>query len=74
MILFFDRKNNSLTLDNSINDKSLIDIKSEESGSESSRRWKREIKDIIIKEDVKEKKMKKLMILEEELELLIAKK
>ena len=56
MILFFDRKNNSLTLDNSINDKSLIDIKSEESGSESSRRWKREIKDIITKEDVKEKK------------------
>ena len=50
------------------------DIKSEESGSESSRRWKREIKDIITKEDVKEKKMKKLMILEEELELLIAKK
>ena len=38
MILFFDRKNNSLTLDNSINDKSLMDIKSEESGSESSRR------------------------------------
>ena len=74
MILFFDRKNNSLTLDNSINDKSLMDIKSEESGSESSRRWKREIKDIITKEDVKEKKMKKLMILEEELELLIAKK
>ena len=51
-----------------------MDIKSEESGSESSRRWKREIKDIITKEDVKEKKMKKLMILEEELELLIAKK
>ena len=50
------------------------DIKSEESGSESSRRWKREIKDIITKEDVKEKKMKKLMILEEELELLIEKK
>ena len=74
MILFFDRKNNSLTLDNSINDKSLMDIKSEESGSESSRRWKREIKDIITKEDVKEKKMKKLMILEEELELLIEKK
>ena len=56
MILFFDRKNNSLTLDNSINDKSLMDIKSEESGSESSRRWKREIKDIFIKEDIKEKK------------------
>ena len=75
MILFFDIKNNSLTLDNSINDKSLMDIKSEESGSESSRRWKREIKDIITKEDVKEKKkMKKLMILEEELELLIEKK
>ena len=74
MILFFDRKNNSLTLDNSINDKSLMDIKSEESGSESSRRWKREIKDIITKEDVKEKKMKKLMILEEESELIIAKK
>ena len=74
MILFFDRKNNSLILDNSINDKSLMDIKSEESGSESSRRWKREIKDIITKEDVKEKKMKKLMILEEELELLIEKK
>ena len=74
MILFFDRKNNSLTLDNSINDKSLMDIKSEESGSESSRRWKREIKDIITKEDIKEKKMKKLMILEEELELIIAKK
>ena len=59
MILFFDRKNNSLTLDNSINDKSLMDIKSEESGSESSRRWKREIKDIITKEDVKEKKWRK---------------
>ena len=73
MILFFDRKNNSLTLDNSINDKSLMDIKSEESGSESSRRWKREIKDIITKEDIKEKKMKKLMILEEELELIIKK-
>ena len=56
MILFFDRKNNSLTLDNSINDKSLMDIKSEESGSESSRRWKREIKDIITIEDIKEKK------------------
>ena len=51
-----------------------MDIKSEESGSKSSRRWKREIKDIITKEDVKEKKMKKLMILEEELELLIEKK
>jgi hypothetical protein len=50
------------------------DIKSEESGSESSKRWKREIKDIITKEDIKEKKMKKLIILEEELELLIEKK
>ena len=71
---YFWQKKYSLTFDNSINDKSLMDIKSEESGSESSRRWKREIKDIITKEDVKEKKMKKLMILEEELELLIAKK
>ena len=51
-----------------------MDIKSEESGSESSRRWKREIKDIITKEDVKEKKMKKLMILEEGSELIIEKK
>ncbi len=50
-----------------------MDIKSDESGSESSRRWKREIKDIIIKEDIKEKKMKKLMILKEELELIIKK-
>ena len=49
------------------------DIKSEESGNEISIRWKREIKDIITKEDVKEKKMKNVMILEEELELLIEK-
>ena len=32
------------------------DIKSEESGSESSISRKREIKDMIIKEDIKEKK------------------
>jgi hypothetical protein len=34
---YIHRKNNSLTLNNSINDKSLMEIKSEESGSEISR-------------------------------------